>query len=340
MSTLLNDTKTKTSMTPSHNNKGQLDIVEGDYSALLPPIIEDDSELLRYGVVRVPVVASLERKRSDTNNSSSLLLLLPDDDAGGKRRHAAENDECVENDDDEHDDEHEEHSPPETTTMILDLAYWAAELSRVTPQIIAMQGDGEYAFYRNIMDDPINFPFDTILRQSRVGEAMKRYFNITIPPPPLVDDDHRVVVSEENDEDKNSIRLDDAFCVHYNTSQEDSSGARHMDPSDITVNICLQASDDMEGSQVLFHGTQQLLASSISQKTKTNIDDDDDDKDNKDSSSFSFFVPQIPGTATIHWGHHPHQTTSITAGHRTNVILTYCYTDPNRSDVATRTCYG
>ena len=54
------------------------------------------------------------------------------------------------------------------------------------------------------------------------------------------------------------IKLDDAFCIHYNMSQEDTSGAKHMDPSDITLNLCLDKSDDCDGSQVMFYGTKAL----------------------------------------------------------------------------------
>jgi hypothetical protein len=52
-----------------------------------------------------------------------------------------------------------------------------------------------------------------------------------------------------------------------------------------------------------------------------------------------FLVEQIPGYATIHFGHHPHETTPLQQGSHTNIIFTYWYTDPTKSDVATRTCY-
>ena len=119
---------------------------------------------------------------------------------------------------------------------------------------------------------------------------------------------------------------------------------------------------------MLFHGTKRLL--------ENNLDDDDSKKgddssnestttpavrkeqsketiidDNDKSSPTStkpplelveedrFLVSQEPGYATIHFGDHPHETTSLRHGSRTNIILTYVYTDPNRSDVATRSCY-
>mmetsp|Transcript_18441 Transcript_18441/g.27860 ORF Transcript_18441/g.27860 Transcript_18441/m.27860 type:complete len:223 (-) Transcript_18441:411-1079(-) len=185
----------------------------------------------------------------------------------------------------------------------LDCRKWATELSKVTPQIMAFEGDGEYALYRNIYEDP-NFPFQCILddESSPIRAAILRYFKI---------------------QDLSEIRMDDAFCVHYNMSQYDTSGAKHLDPSDITVNMCLEKCENVEGSEVLFYGTQPLEG--VQQK----ID-----------KSFQFAVEQIPGYATIHWGVHPHETLSLKqGGKRTNIIITYCYTDSSRSDVASRSCY-
>lgn len=179
-----------------------------------------------------------------------------------------------------------------------DSARWATELSQLTPAIMALEGDGEYAFYRNIMEEH-DFPFDQIL-DSAIGSCIRRHFGITSP--------------------KTELRLDDAFCVHYNMDQSDTTGAKHMDPSDITVNMCLEKSVDARGSHVLFHGAQRLVGG-----TESGIE--------------SFLVTQKAGTATVHWGHHPHETTALEAGVRTNIILTYCYTDTSRSDVAKRSCY-
>jgi hypothetical protein len=275
-----------------------------------PLLIMNDAELLRYGVVRVPLSVVPQTSGTSLLNVEKQLM---------------DNSERV-------DDNTTANNP-----AILDFAYWAAELSQVTPAILAAQGDNEYAFYRNILEDEPDFPFDDILRKSQVREAMKRHFNVSISAaavaPPL--DEHEEEHHHNADDD---VRLDDAFCVHYNTSQDDSSGARHTDPCDITVNICLQASDYMQGSQVLFHGIQTLSnVPPWSPQPAVGVEQ----QDAVSASDFSFLVPQIPGTATIHWGHHPHQTLPITAGSRTNVVMTYCYSDPSHpSDVRSRTCYG
>ncbi len=179
------------------------------------------------------------------------------------------------------------------------LDFWANELSRVTPMNMAAE-DGEYAFYRNILDEP-DFPFDAIL-ESDIGKAIQRYFGVS-----SIDE----------------LRLDDAFCVHYNMEQDDTSGAKHTDPSDITVNMCLEKTDDVQGSEVLFHGTKSLQDAHASPVAVE-----------------KFLVEQEPGFATIHWGAHPHETLALRSGKRTNVILTYCYRDTSRSDAHKRTCYS
>jgi len=181
-----------------------------------------------------------------------------------------------------------------------DCEKWATELSQLTPAIVAGEGDGEYAFYRNILEES-EFPFTTIL-ESSIGEALVKYFPIN---------------------DLKELRLDDAFCVHYNMTQDDNSGARHLDPSDMTVNMCLEKTSNVEASHVLFYGSQAL-------EGVEHVPRED-----------PFIVEQVPGFATIHWGHHPHETMAMTrGGRRTNIVLTYCYVDSSRSDVALRSCYG
>lgn len=249
----------------------------------------------------------------------------------------------------------------------LDLRRWADELSKVTPMILGFEGDGEYAFYRNIVEEP-EFPFDLILLGgessateeskssvaqtirplcglSEIGRSVLRHFPILPKESSELrkEEDCRKLLSEE-------LQLDDAFCVHYNMDQDDTTGKKHMDPSDITVNMCLHKSKDAKGSYVLFHGTKQLQNVDHESAKGTGDEDlsnrkapiqthDDDSRGAGGAEDDRFLVSQEPGYATIHFGDHPHETTSLRNGSRTNVILTYVYTDSNRSDVATRTCY-
>lgn len=180
---------------------------------------------------------------------------------------------------------------------------WAAKLTQVTPMIMAAQGDNEYAFYRNIMEDPdLGFPLSSVLKDD-IEDSLLKHFGVK----------------------KEELRMDDAFCVHYNMDQGDTSGAKHMDPSDITINICLEKSDNVEGSDVMFYGTKKLN-DVVDYESKT--------------TEFRFLVPQEAGYATIHFGDHPHETRPLLkGGKRTNVIITYCYVDESKSDVKKRSCY-
>ncbi|KAG7344807.1 hypothetical protein IV203_032338 [Nitzschia inconspicua] len=244
----------------------------------------------------------------------------------------------------------------------LDCDEWAERLSQIPLTAMTMEGDLEYPLYQNILEQQMDdFPFDAILQQEEdetedgeepfqlpsIPYALKWYFDVSHPSVQL--------------------RLDDAFGVHYNLHQYDTTGKKHQDPSDITINICLQKSEQCQGSHVLFHGIrslpntttevtvqqqqqqQQQLQKETEEKTKTELP--------QTTQLFFFLVEQIPGTATIHYGNHPHETTAMqrqdeveeshdnnymdchpTTTSRTNVILTFWYTD-RESDVATRSCY-
>jgi hypothetical protein len=192
-------------------------------------------------------------------------------------------------------------------TTSIDWHEWATRLSQVALENVGFEGDGEYAFYRNIMEEP-GFPFDAILK-SEVGQAMVRHFDMM---------------------SLDEVRLHDAFCVHYNMEQDDTSGARHVDPSDITVNICIEKSPNATGSRVKFYGTMAMK----------NVERDSTPDDKEASSEFCFLVDQEPGYATIHWGGHPHETMRLESGTRTNIVMTFWYVDKSRSKAGMRTCYA
>ena len=184
---------------------------------------------------------------------------------------------------------------------------WAHDLAQVTPEILTQQGDDQYAFYRNILDEA-DFPFEAILVNSKIAASIVKYFGVG---------------------SMDELRLDDAFCIQYNERQADTSGARHTDPSDITLNICLEKTPDTTGSHVLFHGTKCLVA----RKELTDLDD-------QEPLPSKFLVKQEQGYATIHWGDHLHETTPLFSGQRTNIVVTLCYKDAARSKAMSRTCYA
>jgi hypothetical protein len=107
----------------------------------------------------------------------------------------------------------------------VDWSTWASRLSRITPMNRAFEGSdddddddgvgGSRPYYRNILDEP-GFPLDLILTGD-IREALSQYFGIP-----------------KTKNTASVLRLDDAFCVHYQFNQRDTTGAKHIDPSDIT----------------------------------------------------------------------------------------------------------
>ncbi len=128
------------------------------------------------------------------------------------------------------------------------------------------------------------------------------------------------------------LRIDDGFAIHYNESHWNTKVAKHMDPSDITVNLCLERSDDLEGSQVMFFGRQSI-------RCAAQPGDPEYFDEAERAASSNFLVTPMTGWATIHWGHHPHLVTSLSKGQRTNVVMTYVYVDKARSQAYKRDCF-
>ena len=158
----------------------------------------------------------------------------------------------------------------------------AEEYSKPNPQSVFFE-DGEYAQYRNVLEDPA-FPLDKIC--ACLGPALS-YFDRSLT----------------------DLDLDDAFVIHYNTNHQDTTVKIHTDPSDITVNLCL-ARESVQGSEILFYGRSELSGS-------VPCECNDDDK------SDIFRVEPIPGSAMVHYGSHPHETLPLRAGQRTNCVITF-----------------
>ena len=193
-----------------------------------------------------------------------------------------------------------EYAQPSSSLLLKSLV---KDLTTISPMNETAE-DNEYAFFKNIMDDPaFTCIFGVIFRDCRAH--LERYFVSNI----------------------NTIELSDAFVVSYNEQHFDSTVKKHQDPSDITVNLCLERSDDLSGSEVKFYGTKRLKNVATTTAPSSS------------PLSSTFVVGSRIGFCTIHFGAHPHEVTPLTKGRRTNVILTYVYKDKMKSE-ATRTCYA
>ena len=169
------------------------------------------------------------------------------------------------------------------------------------------QEDSTYAFYKNIRED--NLDDEGNVRSTAAFPVQALVDAIT---PSLLK--HFVDTIDE-------VYIDDLFVVHYNTGQFDSRCAKHQDPSDVTVNVCLESSADLVGSQILFYDRKGLKGG----------------KGEKGEEGEIFRVDCRLGECTLHWGAHPHETTPLEKGRRTNVVMTMAYKDKLKSG-ANRSC--
>jgi hypothetical protein len=60
---------------------------------------------------------------------------------------------------------------------------------------------------------------------------------------------------------------------------------------------------------------------------------------NGGSQGLNYLVTSRIGFATIHWGKHPHLVTPLEKGIRTNVIMTMCFVDKNKSKAMKTDCF-
>ena len=182
-----------------------------------------------------------------------------------------------------------------------------ASIKEVSPFNMAAE-DGEYAFYKNLKEDVeiVDGIVKTITERCR--EPIERHF-----------------VEKITD-----IVLDDVFCINYTMEHADSRVQRHKDPSDITVNINLERSKDMEGSQVLFYGTKRLKGVEVGEEN-VKVEEGEENVKVEEGEEERFKVDTKLGCVTIHRGDHPHEVTSLEKGERTNIVMTFVYADKSKS---------
>ena len=124
-------------------------------------------------------------------------------------------------------------------------------------------------------------------------------------------------------------------CSHWDTTVK-----KHTDPSDITVNLCLERSPDLAGSQVLFFGRHDLKgAKPAAPEPLKVLGTAATPSQPPPPPPARFLVSPESGWAMVHWGRHPHLVTSLVRGQRTNVVLTYCFVDPARSAAMKTDCF-
>lgn len=142
-----------------------------------------------------------------------------------------------------------------------------AEVARVVSPLLAAQDDMGQPHSNDLLEE-VDFPFESILACAH--DTLKHYC------------------------DPSDLELYDAFSLHYDERQQNTTFNQHRDPSFVTINICLHA--DCEGSNVEFFGTPDA------------------------STNDRFAVEMRVGHALVHYGRHLHQTTPLLRGSRSQAV--------------------
>lgn len=100
------------------------------------------------------------------------------------------------------------------------------------------------------------------------------------------------------------LTLDSGFFISYEEGSNQNL-RRHVDKCLFTLNLFLEASEDLKGTEVRFHGLKRLLTN-------------DSVEDGPEMFDFNSFAP---GTVLMHWGQHEHETLPWKGGVRSSVIL-------------------
>eukprot|EP00756_Hemistasia_phaeocysticola_P056658 Hpha_TRINITY_DN3302_c1_g1::TRINITY_DN3302_c1_g1_i1::g.172473::m.172473 len=93
-----------------------------------------------------------------------------------------------------------------------------------------------------------------------------------------------------------------AFAIRY-APGSNMKLQLHRDDSDVTLNLCIHSSEDHQGNEVMFEGSESLVGQpNPMTHERTPV-----------------AIPQL--WAAVHWGRHPHETAPLVAGERTNIII-------------------
>ena len=150
----------------------------------------------------------------------------------------------------------------------MDWAPWAAAAETVSPLLAAQDDEGQ-PHANDLLE--LNFPAGEVLTRCRDAVA------------PFCD--------------PSQLELYDAFSLHYDSRQTDTTFNQHRDPSFVTINVCLR-SEQVEGSRVEFFGTWD-----------------------GDGAGPRLRAEQRAGFALVHRGRHLHQTTPLVKGIRSQAVL-------------------
>lgn len=178
--------------------------------------------------------------------------------------------------------------PVPSLSLPVDCAAWASKLR--TMLAADLSGERANTLHRSPVDvRRVGFPVEGILQES--NGLIREHFGMS----------------------SGDLEVHACFAVLY-SPEANQILKLHRDDSDVTLNICLERSDDLEGTEVVFHGTEGLKHPKLNH-TPTFMP--------YDKAKTLVNVPK--GWVAIHRGCHAHETTPLRQGHRLSVICWFKY---------------
>ena len=143
-----------------------------------------------------------------------------------------------------------------------------------------------------------------------LGERLKPLFALLYRPPgaPLPD-----------------LHMYSAHCIAYGAAPTREKALRlHTDASLFTATICVRATPDLRGTELVFHGAQGILAPRLALlQARYALARRQSGVDVRNGEDARNHVQKLPraGHALLHLGAHPHRTLPVEAGERMSWVL-------------------
>ena len=186
--------------------------------------------------------------------------------------------------------------------------FGVALLGARTAPLIGQGGAGVGSMHMGGSGSDILALFPRLLKE--LGERLAPLFALLYRPPgaPLPE-----------------LHMFSAHCIAYGTGPSRETALKlHTDASLFTATICVRATPDLRGTELVFHGAQGLLLPRLAlQQARYALARRQSGVDVKNGEDGRNHVQKLPraGHALLHLGAHPHRTLPVEAGERMSWVL-------------------
>ena len=186
--------------------------------------------------------------------------------------------------------------------------FGVALLGARTAPLIGQGGAGVGSMHMGGSGSDILALFPRLLKE--LGERLAPLFALLYRPPgaPLPE-----------------LHMFSAHCIAYGTGPSRETALKlHTDASLFTATICVRATPDLRGTQLVFHGQQALqcprLAAMQADYARARRNGGVDVRAPEDARNHIEKLPRA-GHALLHLGRHPHRTLPVQGGERHSWVL-------------------